>query len=69
MIFEGEKMKPVKELNGLVSQPADISGQSSTGLIKTDTSLTETSETPQFRCFHCDQMIASDSINSIGTTV
>ena len=54
-------MKPVVELNGLASQPADISGPSSAGLIKTDT-LTETSETPQFRCFHCDEMIASDLI-------
>ena len=62
MIFEGEKMKPVKELNGLASQPADISGPSSAGLIKTDTSLTDTSEAPQFRCFHCDEMIASDLI-------
>ena len=56
------KLKPIEELNELASQSADLSGPSSAGLIKTDTSETETSEAPQFRCFHCDEMIPSHLI-------
>ena len=57
-----QKLKPVEELNGLASQSADNPGSSSTVLIKTDTSETEESEAPQFRCFHCDEMIPSHLI-------
>ena len=55
-------MKPIEELSGLASQSADLPGPSSAGLIKTDTSETKTSEAPQFRCFHCDEMIPSHLI-------
>ena len=57
-----EKLKPIEELNELASQSADLSGPSSAGLIKTDTSEAETSEAPEFRCFHCDEMIPSHLI-------
>jgi len=60
---KGLKMEGINEQSDSLS--AGLHGTSSSGgagLIKTDTSENEKSENPEFRCFHCDEMIPSHLI-------
>ena len=57
--YKQKSFKPTVETEELTSHTDHRQDPASSFTIKTDTFESETNAVPEFRCFHCDEMIAS----------